>query len=75
MIYSDTVQEFKRFEQQQSCHKCKQQFRYYYMCKAISDGQPASEKDWEVVVTHTIPGSGIKRVFRRSDLTTDYSEF
>ena len=36
---------------------------------------PADFKDWEVVVTHTIPGSGLKRVFRRSDLTVDYSEF
>ena len=47
---------------------------HYWYYKPAS-GQPASEKNWEVVVTHTIPGSGIKRVFRRSDLTTDYSEF
>ena len=36
---------------------------------------PSGFKNWEVVVTHTIPGSGLKRVFRRSDLTTGYSEF
>ena len=47
---------------------------HYWYYKPAS-GIPASEKDWEVVVTHTIPGSGIKHVFRRSTLTTDYSEF
>ena len=42
---------------------------------ASASGNPAAESGWEVVVTHTIPGSGLKRVFRRSTLTTDYSEF
>ena len=47
----------------------------HYWYYKPSSGTPASEKDWEVVVTHTIPGSGKKHVFRRSTLTTDYSEF
>ena len=45
---------------------------WYYKPATVA---PTDFKDWEVVVTHTIPGSGLKRVFRRSDLTTDYSEF
>lgn len=45
---------------------------WYYKPVTVS---PSGFKNWEVVVTHTIPGSGLKRVFRRSDLTTGYSEF
>ena len=47
---------------------------HYWYFKPASE-KPSEEKNWEVVVTHTIPGSGLKRVFRRNDLTTDYSEF
>ena len=47
---------------------------HYWSYKAES-GEPSLESGWEVVVTHTIPGSGLKRVFRRDKLTVDYSEF
>lgn len=47
---------------------------HYWYYKPAS-GNPAAEKDWEVRVTRTIPSSGRKNVYSRSNLTTDYSEF
>ena len=47
---------------------------HYWYYKPAS-GMPASEKNWEVRVSRTIPSSGRKNVYSRSSLTTDYSEF
>lgn len=38
-------------------------------------GVPSNEKDWEVVAVQTIPGSGVKNVYKSSTLQTDYSGF
>ena len=47
---------------------------HYWYCAAPS-GKPSEEKNWEVVATQKIPSSGEVNIYRRSDLTSNYSEF
>ena len=43
---------------------------HYWYYKPAS-GDPASETDWEVVVTHTLPGNTASHVYRCSKLTVE----
>lgn len=46
---------------------------YWYFVPA--SGNPASEKNWEIRATQTIPTSGVTNVYTCSSLTTDYSQY
>lgn len=50
-------------------------FHHYWYIKTPHGGAASAETDWEIRATQTIPGSGVKHVYKCSTLTTEYTGF